>query len=214
MKVSTAELQTHIQEAFTWLLPVSLIIVTFLILFFGISEQVGNLKAYNVKLATQVNDMQNDMNLLKGDVPVKSSSSAGLRASVIKDQSGIGSVKADYQKIALTGKTYWYFTFVSDKKLNAPEVSTVMVGDKKVLVYAYGQGDVSTSPFELIEYDTDSSKMNSQYAVVFVEGKLVIFNDFATEKSTDLKPVLEGISKSTSVGIKTKDAASSELTKL
>lgn len=217
MKLSTSDLKTRIYDSIAWLLPSSLVIFMFILLFFGISEQVGNLKVHNTYLAHEISTIKNEISIIKGDVPVKISDSRGNKADYINKSEVVSSLIVDYQKIDLTGKNYWYFSFESESV--SPVVYSVKHNDQVIQVFHYkndNKNEQSSKVFEMIEYDKDQivEGKSSRYVVVLVDNEVILFNDFINENSDEMKNVFSALSTNNEVSESTRETAKSVLEKI
>ncbi len=199
MKLSPSILSGHIQDAFTWLLPVSLIVFTFLILFFGISEQVGNIKVFNVNLSNQVQELETQIADLKGNnVPVAAEVNKPGKPTVVKESNRFRNVEASKQKINLNGKTYWMFKLISDKSVNEDSRSVMVLGDACYYMYTTLSDSKSEANFfDMVEFNSTEQKSvksptgpECKNLVVFLDDKMVFYNDFDSNDSSKLKEVL------------------------
>jgi hypothetical protein len=217
--LSTKELVSHLQDAVSWLLPVSLIIITFLILFFGISEQVGNLKVYSTRIADTVSVLKADVAQLKGDdVPSNIGASANT-LTVSTENASITGIKSNYQKLQLTGDDLWGYTFISDSGVTLTKDVLVDFAGTKAMVLSYKKAENGEiAPFDVYKYSSvekaiSTRSVNVGHVVVFVEGKVVLYNDFANNDTSKAKELLKTIAGSKDIDPDLKAAALSEESK-
>jgi len=227
MNKTVKRFSEQFQESLFWLLPVGLIITTFIILFFGISEQVGQVKSINYYLIAETNKLKEKVSTLEKEkvsfndnVPTKDNPGT---PTIFREYKSINSVSVSTQKLNLTDKLYWGFSFPNATAgLTAERISSYDVEDKGIRsrVITMSLRDENKIPvvFELFEYNeaTKSIKINDKsynQILVFVNGQVVLFNDFNTNSSAKIKDLLNAIKQSQSIPAEIKNAASSELSK-
>ena len=218
-QLSTKELIYHLQDAVSWLLPVSLIVITFLILFFGISEQVGNLKVYSSRIALTVSDLKNDVDQLKGsDVPTNIDTK-DEKPTVSAESASVSGIRMGVQKLLLTDENYWGYTFSSVAGVSVSKDAVIDFSGGKAFVQSYMNNPTGVNaPFDLYRYSDQNNVItakstNVAYVLVFVDGKVVLYNDFANNDKSKLVELLKSIAGSKDVDSEIKTAASNEATK-
>jgi hypothetical protein len=226
----------HLRDALSWLLPVSVIMITFILLFFGISEQVGHLSATTAMLYSEVNTIKSQLPQVKAsksDVPLKENDDSIYKngRNLVKD------IKVGRQTIELAGGMYWGYSFSGNndsKQLSIPVITPLKLSSGYTLVVNYYaledfsrdtsvpdplEPRVAFELFPLFNRGNSTIGINNEpdgYSAiaVFVDGKLVLMNEFdinSTRNDASIKKVLTAIKDSDKSSEEIKKAASNEL---
>jgi hypothetical protein len=217
-------LYSYLQDSLVWFIPAAIIISTFLILFFSLSEHIAGVKTTNAYLVTETKGLRERVKKLEeGKVTFTSNVPGNAQtATVIREFDGVRSVKVSTQNIEVTNQLYWGFAYPAAKETqNIAATSVVKSSDQncKCLVLNYELTDANKIPniFELFAYDSQSKNLMLDGAtydkvIVLINGKLALYNDFRDNNAASLKPSLT-VLQASNIDAKIKSAIATELAK-
>jgi hypothetical protein len=235
MPRNVKQIPYHFQETLMWFIPTSIIVMTFLLLFFSISEQVGNLKVANIAVYTELRALRSTTAKAAQDTP------AEVKAvTYLKEHGLIKDFQVRTQKIELAEGRYWQYAFESayeykeiSKSVITPVPSSIY--EPSFLLIRYTTNDykinefVDADPkdqgraFELFPYLTrgaEAIEYNGEVysgVVIFVDGKLVMLNEFSSNgwpEKTVVTQYLNAVKQSKNLPDDIKQAADNELKSL
>lgn len=216
-------LKKYMPDSLGWMLPVGLIIVTFVLLFFGISEQVGNLRTYSITIAGKVDSLTQRIERLEDEAGIVRENGA-TSAYTAKDSSHATEVKVSTQNIHLTGKEYVmvYFKAMNTTTGYDPVVQSGYQADGKnvyVMYYETTERDsdkeTTAEVFELVE-QIDSKTLvvdKEKYTdlLVMVNNDVLVYKNFNDSTEESMRAILTSLTQNDSVDTKIKDAAKKQL---
>jgi hypothetical protein len=217
MKKRSQNFKEYFIESLTWVLPVGIATFMFIVLFFGLSIEVGNLKAADGVLESQIVYLSNELSktgTAKTDVPKSTTSKVTYSNESFVSE---GNITTGTQTIMLSGGKYWGYSFAPLQEISSMSFSNS--GSTYIVNYVTKStpNEGKTEAFELFQIGDDNAKsikvnnVKYQNLAVFVDGHLIVFNDFSTNDKSVLKSVLQTISTDKLLSKDLQTAASNEL---